>query len=358
MTSVMGFPPRLTLNCRPVSTPQIALPFLNFFFPVGLLLFLVSGRSLEIVAFFSALYCAAWWVWVRGVKTNAPLKSRSIAVAIAVFAVVVAGDNLFMMLVVWLGVVVLYISVSPIASYIYGALPIALTCGVHIYLGSGLPRIIAETLTVTTLIASGITLASLTQRMAQGAADQRSLAISQERERIARTLHDALGHRLTSVSMSLAFAERAWDSPRAREEISRARESLRVGLNEMRTVVRALHPVTTDEGFEETLHSLGESFASTGLDVSISGESRFSPKEEQLLLAVTQEALTNTIRHSNANHVTITLDDRKFTYSDNGSGCTQLKEGFGLRSLRERIEAIGGTLVVLPHPSFSLEVRL
>src|SRR5699024_9664857 len=87
-------------------------------------------------------------------------------------------------------------------------------------------------------------------------AAEEDLVVAEERARVAAALHDGLGHRLTSIGMSLDFSERMVerDPLRTREEISNARATASEALDEMRRVVRAMHPVTTDP--EDPLGSL------------------------------------------------------------------------------------------------------
>ena len=269
----------------------------------------------------------------------------------------VTGNSPLTLILLCLGAVVVFIGISARAGYVYAAIPVFLTCGIHIATGSSLMRIVSETVAVALLMELGAQLASLTVRVARESADKKTLILSEERSRIAAALHDALGHRLTSISMSLEFVDRAWGTERAHEEVRVARKSVVDGLDDMRTVVRALTPITVREDFESTLHELGRSFATTGLHIEINGRSSFTEKAEEFLLAVTQEALTNTVRHAHAHHVTITMDKDSFTFADDGIG-GEITEGFGLKSLRTRAANIGATIDVDGNSGFQLKVNL
>lgn len=191
-------------------------------------------------------------------------------------------------------------------------------------------------------------------RLRAAAATERDLVLAQERARSARELHDGLGHRLTVVTMSLDFAERMRerDPGRAWAEVRAARETTAEAMREMRLWVRALHPVDVGDLTDvAAFDAIAESFRGTGLDVrvEVSGAPRELPAPVSLLChRAVQEGLTNALRHAAASRVVIAVDlapdELRLTLSDNGIGgpAGGLAEGFGLRSLRERAEALDG----------------
>ena len=122
-------------------------------------------------------------------------------------------------------------------------------------------------------------------------------------------------------------------------------------------MVRAIAPIQVHGDFMATVESFAESFSSTGLDVQVDGRGNYSQEQQELLLALIQEGLTNTIRHSEATQVTIVFEDYGCEIADNGAG-GDCVEGYGLRSLRERIAEIGGRLQVDGSGGFRLKVAL
>lgn len=189
-------------------------------------------------------------------------------------------------------------------------------------------------------------------QLRRSAALERDLVLARERARAAGELHDGLGHRLTVVTMSLDFAERMRerDPERAWQEVRGAREQTTEAMSQMRMWVRALHPVDVG-GLTDVaaFDAIAQAFRGTGLDVRIShqGSSRPLPTEVSLLChRAVQEGLTNALRHARATRVDIALEvsaDRlSISLHDNGVGLGDAGEGFGLRGLRERAEALGG----------------
>jgi signal transduction histidine kinase len=197
----------------------------------------------------------------------------------------------------------------------------------------------------------------------------KALAIAEERARVAREVHDSLGHHLTAINLQLQNAERfaPRDPERSRQKVREARESTLTALTEVRRSVQALKPPALDEQSGiAALSALARSFDGAGPKVSfrLEGEERPLPPEVELALyRATQEGLTNAARHANARNVDVRLafesEATRLTIADDGEGSTEeaLEGGFGLSALRERVEALGGTTMVgnRPEGGFTLE---
>lgn len=352
-----------------------AIPFLRFFLLAAL--FFSGLLIIWDVPAFAAVQCTliiaalfAWWLWSKAVSTGVRLRHRSALLVVVLFVNSALSNGVAGILFIWVAAAVLYFLLSN-RTYIVlcAALPVVFVSVAHAIKGSDLYQILIETAFAITAIGTSVALGSFLRRYAETAAEQqhtmeqlklaneqlRDLTLAQERSRIAAALHDALGHRLTSINMSLVFAQRAWNSApeRALEEVSHAQESVVDALDEMRTVVRALNPVRVESNsFVEALQSVGDSFASTGLDVQVRTPSELDidHSAERVLLAATQEALTNAVRHSGADRVDIVLTSNgTLLIADNGSGNSASDLGFGLRSLRERAESIGGSMELSDH---------
>jgi signal transduction histidine kinase len=186
------------------------------------------------------------------------------------------------------------------------------------------------------------------------AAEQRN----EERLRLARDLHDALGHNVAMISMQSAVAaealpERVSDAQRAVAEI---RGISVATMSELRSTVRwlrSLESVVELPAGMEDLSALAEQARSNGLDVRIveSGDQRYVPDAlGRVSYRIVQEALTNVIRHANAATVTVTLDRGpdalSITVRDDGQGAAEVVEGNGVRGMRERVTELGGQLDV------------
>jgi two-component system, NarL family, sensor histidine kinase DesK len=167
-----------------------------------------------------------------------------------------------------------------------------------------------------------------------------------ERERIARDLHDLLGHTLTAITVKLDLARRllSHDVNRARNEIVEAEQTARTALTEVREAVSGYraHGVNAEiSRARRSLLSADVRLATALIPVSLS-----SSQVNVLCLAL-REAVTNVVRHADATFCRVSLfeKDRRihFTIEDNGRGGT-IREGNGLRGMRERVESIAGTL--------------
>ncbi|UBU10215.1 sensor histidine kinase [Nonomuraea gerenzanensis] len=194
--------------------------------------------------------------------------------------------------------------------------------------------------------------------LAKYAARSRELAVAEERARIARDMHDSVGHYLTVINVGLQNAQRyrtarpeaAWD------EVRQAQELTLEALTDTRRWVRALKPLRMDgRTGPDALRALAESFGSadTGVAFRLTGAwPDVDEGRELVCYRVVQEGLTNALRHSGARHVEVALDctDERVevTVSDDGSGAEPdaTHNGFGLHGLRERLRGVGGELDV------------
>jgi signal transduction histidine kinase len=177
------------------------------------------------------------------------------------------------------------------------------------------------------------------------------LATTRERNRVAREIHDGVGHYLTVVKTQLdaAAAILPGQPERARESILKAARLTGDALDDVRRSVGALRTDAARPPLPEALRELvtqGEPVAT----LTIEGTSRaIAPGAEHALFRAAQEGLTNIRKHSHASRALMRLDFRTpsrviLELSDNGVGANGTTGGFGLVGLRERIELIGGTV--------------
>lgn len=211
------------------------------------------------------------------------------------------------------------------------------------------------------------------------AARVRELSVSEERARIAREIHDSVGHHLTVINLQLQNARRFRERNPAEawEEVEVARELALEALSEVRRAVRALKPLAVEgKSGAGSLAALARNFDSTGIRVSfeLEGEERELAEEAEIALyRAMQEGLTNAAKHAKArrvwtrlsffeNCVRLTVADDGLSSADSrATGADEGAEdtGFGLRSLMERVEALGGTTSWgdRPEGGFALEVE-
>lgn len=175
----------------------------------------------------------------------------------------------------------------------------------------------------------------------------RALEIAGERDRVARDVHDVLGHSLTVVTVKAELAERLVDTDpeRAKREMAELRSITRQSLAEIRATVAGLRVVRlTDE-----LESARTTLAGAGIDLTVRGDpAEVDPRHRIVLAWALREAVTNVVRHSGATRVEVDLGPDRLTVRDDGRGLSGAREGNGLSGLRERVEPSGGVVTVAP----------
>ena len=181
-----------------------------------------------------------------------------------------------------------------------------------------------------------------------------------ERLRIARDMHDSVGHQLTALAVHLEVASHLVGG-KAREHVVQSRRLAKEALGEVRSTVSQMReqPVDLAVAFAELFGPV------PGLTIHVTVDPGLSvPDRERAdaLLRAGQEIVTNTVRHADAENVWLTLhqDDRAVVLSgrDDGRGGTSPTFGNGLRGMQERLAALGGTVDVAPGSGFRIEARL
>lgn len=220
------------------------------------------------------------------------------------------------------------------------------------------------------LQAQSAQLAQTNERLNEFADKVYHLAAAEERNRIAGEIHDTVAHRLTALFVQLQAARRQLDTGElnaALDNLDVSEALTRESLDAVRSSVRAIRHVATDGG-HSALRRLATQYASlTGMAVELemSAEVEWIPPTVfAVLYRVLQEGLTNAKRHGRASEVQLRVRRRAgelvLQVRDNGRGCARPRYGFGLGTMRERIQTIGGTLQLTSSPGrgFLLEVRV
>jgi len=169
-----------------------------------------------------------------------------------------------------------------------------------------------------------------------------------ERMRIARELHDLVGHHLTALSLNLEVASHLVTEPAA-EHVGKAQATAKQLLADVREVVSELRDDDTID-LTGALRSLTEGVP--GLNVHLELPPRFAvddPRRAQVLLRCTQEIVTNAVRHAGARHLWLRFERTPdgmlaLKAHDDGRGAAELKPGNGLSGMRERLAEVGGRL--------------
>lgn len=210
------------------------------------------------------------------------------------------------------------------------------------------------------------------RRLREYAVQAEELSATRERNRIAREIHDSLGHFLTvaNVQLEAARALAPLDAARALEAAGKAQSFIQEGLQDVRRSVAALRSSPLDN--KSLAQALQELVDHTGTEppaanLTIQGTPRLLPSPVELsLYRAAQEGLTNARKHAQAKQVRVRLEFTSQTVAmavaDDGAGATTTADGggFGLRGLRERAHLLGGTLKIdtAPGAGFRLQFEV
>ena len=178
---------------------------------------------------------------------------------------------------------------------------------------------------------------------------QRELALVAERERVARDVHDVLGHSLTVVTVKAELAERLvdLDPERARAELVEIQQLSRQALAEIRATVGGLRVAHLDD----EIASARSALEGAGIDAHLPDDlAGVDPRHRTVLAWVLREATTNVVRHSDADACWVELEANRLVVRDDGRGLGGRSEGNGLKGLRERVGSAGGRLSLSTGP--------
>jgi len=189
-------------------------------------------------------------------------------------------------------------------------------------------------------------------------AAQAELAVTAERERMARDLHDVLGHSLTTITVKAGLARRlleAGEQGRAADEVADVERLGRQALSDVRATVAANRVAS----LPRELAGAAEALRAAGIAADLPHAVDDVPAERQEVFAyVVREAVTNTIRHSGASRCTVRLTPTSVEILDDGVGSPAgTPSGNGITGLTERLAAIGGWVDAGPTPSGGYRLR-
>lgn len=195
------------------------------------------------------------------------------------------------------------------------------------------------------------------------------LTLLRERNRISREIHDSVGHALSTIAIQLGAIERTIGrEPNTAEELTKSlRAFTQNSLKDVRMAVREMKPKEFEENegilvIEELINKFKKL---TGVDVRLSfTKERWSLNSEQtyVIYRIVQEFLSNSTRHGKATSVRIVMAFTPYklivTLKDNGVGASSIVEGIGFKSIRERVQEIGGTFDYSTSPGEGFIVKL
>lgn len=201
------------------------------------------------------------------------------------------------------------------------------------------------------VVAAGLAL-EVQARLAEVSASRMRIAAAavDERRRLERDLHDGAQQSLLAVSASLGAARvNASESSEVMAAIEQARDNLRTALAELRQLARGIHPaVLSQSGLLPAIEDVAERLP-LDLDLRIPDQ-RWNAKVETTVYFLACEALTNAARHSEARHVSLSVEAGDAAVNveirDDGRGGAAPSKGSGLAGMRDRVHALGGTLTI------------
>lgn|GEM_PF-155079 len=203
---------------------------------------------------------------------------------------------------------------------------------------------------LATVAVFGFTQLVMRNRQLQLARDEVAvLAVERERERIARDIHDVLGHSLTVISVKAELAAKMFDvdPARSRQEMLEVQNLARTALADVRGMVTATRAVT----LAGELAGARQAFDSAAIAAQVPGTIDEVPDELRVLFAwAIREATTNVLRHAAATSVQITMGPDTLTVDDDGTGPAEDERGNGLHGLVERARAAGARVEVSASP--------
>ena len=237
--------------------------------------------------------------------------------------------------------------------------------------GTGIVFVVVFTRVAASEREARTALAEANQLLRDHAVQVEELATTKERNRLAREIHDSLGHYLTVVNVQIGAAQAILDLDRQRalDHLSNAQALTQEGLAEVRHSVAALRASPIESRpLPEALAKLSEQWNAAGLHAKfvVAGTTRpLTPQANLTLYRAAQEALTNVGKHAHASSVELYLDycdERliRLRIKDDGLGSVNSEGGFGLLGVRERVQLLNGAVHVRADAGegFSLEVEL
>ena len=195
------------------------------------------------------------------------------------------------------------------------------------------------------------------------------MAQTRERNRLAREIHDTLGHALTGIITGIEACTALMDvAPEATKvQLKAIAEVARQGITDVRRSVKALRPDALEKFDLEKalLRTVEEMCTATSAKIDYECTARlngFNEDEEDIIYRIVQESITNAIRHGKADQISIRLDREynmlKIHIKDNGIGCKTIQKGFGLHHMEERLNMLHGSLAYDGMEGFLVEAQI
>ena len=199
--------------------------------------------------------------------------------------------------------------------------------------------------------------------------DNARLAEIRERNRIAREIHDTLGHTLTGLAAGIdaCIALAGDDKPALRNQLDLLSKVSRNGIKDIRMSVSSLRPDAPERlNLKNAIEELVENTKRVaGVNIKLDCDIinlKFDEDEEMAIYRIVQESLTNAIRHGKAKNIDVSIKKNYGSISllicDDGIGCEKIEAGFGLRHIRERVNMLKGQVNFSSEEGFKVEAMI
>lgn len=328
--------------------------------PLAYLVYLVNavtqssrGTAADIGYAIAAAFGLSWLIIAAQARTAGPRFWVLYAVLVALFIAELpfahAAAFVMSVFITIVTVVRLQARAAPIvAAFTLAALLVPVAIGSwHVSLARAFDLVTPVAIPVVAIVTLGmIQVVRAHEELAQARAELARLAAENERSRIARDLHDLLGHSLTTITVKAGLARSigASDPARALSEIAEVEALARRSMAEVRAVVSGYRDVTLN-GELAAGHEL---LRAAGITADLPRATDVvDPAHHELFGWVVREGLTNVVRHSYATSCAVQLSSSRIEITDDGVGLAAAA-GSGLSGLRERVAAAGGTVQIGP----------
>ncbi|MCE7011654.1 sensor histidine kinase [Kibdelosporangium philippinense] len=318
----------------------------------------VSAAVLVIVVLYAATYIAALW---SGPCSSPPVRVLYVAIAtvfpVAMAILMQASDLTYLTFAIVVALILLPAGIG-LAYGLVGTASMLIATAAE----AGQPDfdagVVMLVLTVAIFATRGFARKSDELELARD--EIRTLAVAEERARVARDLHDVLGHSLTTITLKAGLARRILESSadvdRALIEVHDVERLSRQALTEIRATVSGYRKMSLPAEIANAKATL----LAAGIDADLPQAVDDVPGELQETFGyVVREAVTNVIRHSGADKCEIRLGPSWIEVTDNGSGSSTVDSngGNGLAGLRERLAKVDGRLTATPRGEGGFVVR-
>jgi signal transduction histidine kinase len=212
-------------------------------------------------------------------------------------------------------------------------------------------------------------LAEANQRLRESAGQMELLAVEKERNRMAREIHDGIGHHLTALNMQVKAARAILtvDPARSEDHLIKAEYLSQEALADVRQSISALRENQEEQGdLLDQIQAILTNAENVGLNVKLStiGAIRaLKPEAHLTFYRAVQESVSNTIKHAAANNFTVLVDysqpqTMRMVIKDDGIGTDDPNGGFGLVGMRERVNLIDGSIMINTSKGKGFEIEI